>query len=79
MITLLTGAGHELVDEETEAEAIVVNTCCFIHDALEESIQTVLEMARYKEEGSLKALIITGCLMRRPATGRTYKEKRHQT
>ena len=62
MITLLTGAGHELVDEETEAEAIVVNTCCFIHDALEESIQTILEMARYKEEGSLKALIITGCL-----------------
>ena len=62
MITLLTGAGHELVDEETEAEAIVVNTCCFIHDALEESIQTVLEMARYKEEGSLKALIVAGCL-----------------
>ena len=62
MITSLTGAGHELVDEETEAEAIVVNTCCFIHDALEESIQTILEMARYKEEGSLKTLIVAGCL-----------------
>ena len=42
-----------------------VNTCCFIHDAKEESIQTILEMAEYKKEGKLKALIVTGCLAQR--------------
>jgi ribosomal protein S12 methylthiotransferase len=47
------------------ADVIVVNTCCFIHDAKEESIQTILEMAEYKKEGSLKALIVTGCLAQR--------------
>ena len=44
---------------------IVVNTCCFIHDAKEESIQTILEMAEYKKEGRLKALVVTGCLAQR--------------
>ena len=44
---------------------IVINTCCFIHDAKEESIQTILEMAEYKKEGTLKALIVTGCLAQR--------------
>ena len=44
---------------------IVINTCCFIHDAKEESIQTILEMAEYKKEGRLKALIVTGCLAQR--------------
>ena len=48
MLGLLTGNGFEIVDDETEAEAIVVNTCCFINDAKEESVNTILEMAEYK-------------------------------
>ena len=50
MLGLLLGQGYEMVDDEKEAEIIVINTCCFIHDAKEESIQTILEMAGYKEE-----------------------------
>lgn len=65
MITRLLAAGHEMVAEAEEAEAIVVNTCCFIGDAKEESISTILEMASYKETGKLKALIVTGCLAQR--------------
>ena len=65
MITRLVAAGHEMVEEAGVAEAIVINTCCFIGDAKEESIQTILEMASYKEKGSLKALIVTGCLAER--------------
>ena len=53
------------IDSEEDADIIVVNTCCFIHDAKEESIQTILEMAEYKKEGKLKALIVTGCLAQR--------------
>ena len=60
MLGLLTGNGFEIVDDETEAEAIVVNTCCFINDAKEESVNTILEMAEWKENISrnLKILII---------------------
>ena len=65
MLGSLTGAGYEFTDDETEAEVIVVNTCCFIGDAKEESIQTILSMAKYKETGKLKALIVTGCLAQR--------------
>ena len=65
MLGLLTAGGHEITDDETQADAIVINTCCFIHDAKEESIQTILDMARYKEEGRLKALVVTGCLAQR--------------
>ena len=57
--------GYQIVDSEEDADIIVVNTCCFIHDAKEESIQTILEMAEYKKEGKLKALIVTGCLAQR--------------
>ena len=52
-------------DSEEIADVIVINTCCFIHDAKEESIQTILEMAEYKKAGSCKALIVTGCLAQR--------------
>ena len=62
---LLASQGYEMTDDETEADIIVVNTCCFIHDAKEESIQNILEMAEYKKEGQLKALIVTGCLAER--------------
>ena len=51
MLGLLTGNGHEIVDSEEEADAIVINTCCFIHDAKEESVNTILEMAEYKKTG----------------------------
>ena len=47
------------------ADAIVVNTCCFIHDAKEESVETILEMAEWKKKGRLKALIVTGCMAQR--------------
>ena len=60
MLGLLTGSGHEIVDSEEEAEAIVINTCCFIHDAKEESVNTILEMAEYKKTGKCKALVVTG-------------------
>lgn len=65
MLGLLAEKGYQMTDDETEAEVIVINTCCFIHDAKEESIQTILEMAEYKKEGMLKALIVTGCLAQR--------------
>lgn len=69
MIGLLQEKGYQFTDDETEAEIIIVNTCCFIGDAKEESINTILEMAQYKESGSLEALIVTGCLAQR------YKEE----
>lgn len=64
MLGLLTKHGYELTDDETQADVIVINTCCFIHDAKEESINTILEMAQYKEE-NLKALVVAGCLSER--------------
>lgn len=65
MIGLLADRGYQMTDDETRADVIVINTCCFIHDAKEESIQTILEMAEYKKTGTLKALIVTGCLVQR--------------
>lgn len=65
MLGLADEKGYKIVDSEEDADVIVVNTCCFIHDAKEESIQTILEMAEYKKEGRLKALIVTGCLAQR--------------
>lgn len=69
MLGLLTGKGHEIVDSEEEAEVIVINTCCFIHDAKEESVENILEMAEYKKAGTCKVLIATGCMAQR------YKEE----
>ena len=65
MLGLLAAKGHQMIDDETQADVIVINTCCFINDAKEESIQTILEMAELKKEGRLKALIVTGCLAQR--------------
>ena len=65
MIGMLNAAGYTITDDETDADVIVVNSCCFIGDAKEESIQTILSMAKYKETGKLKALIVTGCLAQR--------------
>ena len=65
MLGLLASRGYEMTDDETRADIIVINTCCFIHDAKEESIQNILEMAEYKKSGQAKALIVTGCLAQR--------------
>lgn len=65
MLALLNEKGYVLTDDETEADIIIINTCCFINDAKEESVQTILEMAEYKKAGSCKALIVTGCLAQR--------------
>ena len=65
MLGLLASRGYEMTDDETEADIIVINTCCFIHDAKEESIQNILEMAEYKKKGKVRALIVTGCLAER--------------
>jgi ribosomal protein S12 methylthiotransferase len=65
MLGILQENGYQLISEEQEADIIIVNTCCFIHDAKEESITTILEMAEYKKSGQLKALIVTGCLAER--------------
>ncbi len=56
---------HEITDDPEEAEAIVINSCCFIHDAKQESIETILEAAEYKNKGKLRCLIVTGCLATR--------------
>lgn len=65
MLGQLLEHGYEFTDDETLADVIVVNTCCFIGDAKEESINTLLEMAQLKQNGNLKALIAAGCLAQR--------------
>jgi ribosomal protein S12 methylthiotransferase len=57
--------GHEVVSDPSQADVIVVNTCGFIGEAKEESVDTILEMARWKSEGQCKKLIVTGCLTQR--------------
>ncbi|MCB6342106.1 30S ribosomal protein S12 methylthiotransferase RimO [Enterocloster lavalensis] len=69
MLGLLNSEGYAFTDDEGEAEAILINTCCFIGDAKEESVNTILEMARLKEEGRCRALVVAGCLAQR------YKEE----
>ncbi len=69
MLGLLSKNGYEFTDDEREADVVVVNTCCFINDAKEESINTILEMAELKKNGQIEALIVTGCLAQR------YKEE----
>lgn len=65
MLKLLEKKGYQFTDDETEADIIIINTCCFIGDAKEESVNTILEMAEYRKSGSCKALIVTGCLAQR--------------
>lgn len=65
MLGLLTRDGYTFTDNEQEADIIVINTCCFINDAKEESVNTILEMAELKKTGSCKALIVTGCMAQR--------------
>lgn len=65
MLGLLNRDGYTFTDDEYEADVIVINTCCFIGDAKEESVNTILEMAQRKIDGNCKALIVTGCLAQR--------------
>lgn len=65
MLGLLDAAGHTIIDDENDADIIIVNTCSFIHDAMEESINSIIEYGKLKKEGKLKALIVTGCLSQR--------------
>jgi ribosomal protein S12 methylthiotransferase len=69
MLGILHENGFKITNEEQEADIIIINTCCFINDAKQESINTILEMAEYKKTGRLKALIVAGCLAER------YKEE----
>ena len=69
MLGLLVQRGYTITDDENEADVVVVNTCCFINDAKQESINTLLEMAELKKSGSIKALVAAGCLAQR------YKEE----
>jgi len=65
MLGMLTRSGHEITDVAETADCLVVNTCAFIDRAREESVQTILELARVKETGRARALIVTGCLTQR--------------
>lgn len=69
MLGMLTGKGYSITNDENEADVVVINTCCFINDAKEESINTILEMAEVKKSGNIKALLVAGCLAQR------YKEE----
>ena len=69
MLGILSDNGFTIIDDETKADVIIVNTCAFISDATEEGIQTIIEMGAQKEEGNCKALIVTGCMAKR------YKEQ----
>ena len=68
MLGMLKERGYTFTDDQTQADAAVVNTCCFINDAKEESIQTILELAELKKTGQLKALVVAGCLAQRYQT-----------
>jgi ribosomal protein S12 methylthiotransferase len=65
MLGLARGAGHELTQNAAEAEVLVVNTCAFIDSAKQESIDTILDLARHKQTGACQKLIVTGCLAER--------------
>ncbi|MBE5866876.1 MAG: 30S ribosomal protein S12 methylthiotransferase RimO [Lachnospiraceae bacterium] len=69
MLGMLTEKGYQFTDDENDADIVVVNTCCFIGDAKEESINTLLQMAELKDAGSVKVLVAAGCLAQR------YKEE----
>src|SRR3954453_23826562 len=65
MMGLLARAGAELTARAEDADVIVVNTCSFIDSAQQESVNTILEMAKHKTEGSAKRLVVAGCLVER--------------
>lgn len=72
MLGILTKRGYEITDSEDDADAAVINTCCFIGDAKQESIDNILQMTALKQDGKLKAVVVTGCL------GQRYSEDIHK-
>ena len=67
MLKKLVDAGYLLVDEAEKADVVIVNTCAFIEDSKKESIDSILEMIDYKEDGLLKRVVVTGCMAQRYA------------
>ena len=65
MLGILGAGGYSFTDSEEEADIVLINTCCFINDAKEESVNTILEMAKLKESGHIRALIVSGCMAQR--------------
>lgn len=65
MLGILKNKGFEFTDDEWDADIIAVNTCCFIGDAKQESINTILEMAEHKKDAKCKVLVVAGCLAHR--------------
>lgn len=65
MLGALINKGYEITDDENDADVIIINTCCFINDAKQESIDTIIEVGQYKKTGSCKRLIVTGCMAQR--------------
>lgn len=65
MLGLIDDEGFQVVDDDAAADVIIVNTCCFINDAKEESIENILELSNFKVEGNCKSLIVTGCMAER--------------
>ncbi len=65
MLSILSNHGFTLTNDEQEADVVVINSCCFIRDAMEESINTIIELGQLKTTGRLKALIVAGCLSQR--------------
>src|SRR3989440_10206245 len=69
MLGRLAAAGHPIVERAEEAERLIANTCAFIDRAREESVNTILALAKLKQRGGCRALIVTGCLTQRYAGG----------
>lgn len=65
MLGMLAKSGYEFTDDERDADLVVINTCCFINDAKEESIHTILEMAELRKSGDIEGLLVAGCLAQR--------------
>ena len=65
MIGILVREGYEITDDESAADGVVINTCCFIHDAKQESVDTILEFTDRKNNGNLREIVVTGCLAQR--------------
>ena len=65
MLGLVEKEGHRIIDDPSEADIAIVNTCAFIKSATEESIDTIFELARLKGNGTLRSLIVAGCFVQR--------------
>ena len=65
MLSLLSDRGYEFTDDEDDADIAIVNSCCFINDAKEESIENIIRLGQRRLSGQLKALVVTGCLSQR--------------